>query len=217
MGKKQKPVQTKKSKHNGNRTKKITSNEVKLKKKRKVVKDIIDENIVEISDEDIDEIDNFDSENDQIEEINDDNEEPENDIIGTKRRKKTADKSLIHLKAKIMKWLDNDDKIKDLNQKMKKYKEAKKEHEDLIIKMITKMGAEDEKFDVEDNNKQLRGRVYRHKSVTKGAIKEDIIKKALMEAIRDEKKVDQLVKKIESKRPITERYYLKRTKGNKDD
>jgi Family of unknown function (DUF5760) len=62
----------------------------------------------------------------------------------------------------------------------------------------------------------LRSRVYRYKSTTKGAIKEEIVRNALMEIIRDEKRVEQLVKKIDSKRPINERYYLKRTKGNKE-
>lgn len=83
--------------------------------------------------------------------------------------------------------------------------------------MINKLELDDKKIDVHDDQNNLRGRVYRHKSVTKGALKEDIVKDALMEVIRDEKKVDQLVKKIESKRPINERYYLKRTKGNKNE
>jgi hypothetical protein len=131
---------------------------------------------------------------------------------------KLADKSRIRLKAKIIKWLDNDDKIKDLNKQVKKYKVARKEQEDIIIKMLTKLGMETQKIDVHnENDDQFRGRVYRHKSVTKGTIKEGIIKKALMEAIRDEKKVDQLLKKIDNNRSITERYYLKRTKGNKQE
>ncbi len=129
---------------------------------------------------------------------------------------KIGDKTKRRLKKKINEWLDCDDKIKELNAKTKKYKDAKKEQEDTIIKIITKFGMESNKIDVHDDDNNLRGRVYRHKSVTKGALKEDIIKDALMEAIRDEKKVSQLVKKIESKRPINERYYLKRTKGNKD-
>lgn len=128
-----------------------------------------------------------------------------------------ANKTRERLKNKINSWLDYDDKIKDLNAKSKKYKDAKKQQEDTIIEMLTKLGMEDNKIDVHDNNDNVRGRVYRYKSITKGSIKEDIIKDALMEVIRDEKKVDQLVKKIESKRPINERYYLKRTKGNKDD
>jgi len=45
-------------------------------------------------------------------------------------------------------------------------------------------------------------------------LKEGDIKSALMETLRDERKVEQLLKKINNKRPISERYYLKRTKGN---
>lgn len=128
-----------------------------------------------------------------------------------------GDRTKERLKRKIVDWLNYDDKIKVLNQKSKKYKDAKKQQEDIIIKMISKLGIDDTKIDIHDNNNNLRSRVYKHKSVTKGSLKENIIKNALMEAIRDEKKVDQLVRKIESKRPINERYYLKRTKGNKND
>lgn len=157
---------------------------------------------------DVDDIDNTDQGGyDQ----SDDNrhKEPSEDIqLGAKTRER--------LKKKIISWMDFDDKIKDLNAGIKKYKDAKKQQEELIITMITKLGMDEKKIDVHDDSNNLRGRVYRHKSVTKGALKEDIIKDALMEAIRDEKKVDQLVKKIESRRPINERYYLKRTKGSQD-
>lgn len=126
------------------------------------------------------------------------------------------EKTIQRLKKKINDWLDYDDKIKVISAKMKKYKDAKKQQEEIIITMITKLKVNDKKIDVHDDNNNFRGRVYRHKSVTKEALKENIIKDALMEAIRDEKKVDQLIKKIDSKRPVKERYYLKRTKGNQD-
>jgi len=58
------------------------------------------------------------------------------------------------------------------------------------------------KIDVQDENNNLRSRVYKHKSVTKGGLKENIIKEALMEAIHNEKRVDHLLKKIDSKRAI---------------
>lgn len=163
--------------------------------------------------EEFDEYDEYDESDDNFDDNFDDDQIDEEERIS---EQKITDKDFMRLKEKIMRWLDNDDKIKEMNQKIKKYKDTKKEQEKIIIEMITKMGVEDKKIDVHDENQQLKGRVYRHKSVTKGAIKEDIIKKALMEAIRDEKKVDQLVKKIDSKRSITERYYLKRTKGNKE-
>ena len=184
------------------------------------------------SDIDIDDVDDFDpvdhdnsyQENDEASDANETNEASDDSDAGSeedeapvKPKVVLALKTKEKLKNKINSWLDYDDKIKELNGKTKKYKDAKKQQEDTIISMITKLGMEDNKIDVTDNKDQLRGRVYRYRSVTKGGLKEDIIKDALMEAIRDEKKVDQLVKKIESKRPINERYYLKRTKGNKDD
>ncbi|MEM3063008.1 MAG: hypothetical protein QW303_05650 [Nitrososphaerota archaeon] len=125
-----------------------------------------------------------------------------------------SDKTRGYLRRKIIEWLDLDDKLKELNAKVRKYKETKKQQEEIIIKMLIKLGMEDNKIDVHDENNNIRSRVYRYKSITKGAIKEDIIRDALMEIMRDEKMVDQLVKKIESKRPINERYYLKRTKGS---
>jgi hypothetical protein len=197
-----------------------------------------DEDIIDNSNIDINEVDDFDPEDNGIldedkynneyqedeviedevnDEVIDDDDEVIEDVEEVRPKIKLADKTRERLKKKIVEWLDCDDKIKTLNTRTKKYKDAKKQQEDVIIKMITKLGMEDNKIDVHDNNDNLRSRVYRHKSVTKGSLKEDIIKDALMEAIRDEKKVDQLVKKIESKRPINERYYLKRTKGNKDE
>ena len=133
-----------------------------------------------------------------------------------KKPKLLGKKTREQLKRKITEWLDNDDKIKELNTKVKRYKDAKKQSEEVIMKMINVLGMEESKIDVHDDNKQLRSRVYRYKSTTRGALKEETIKNALMEVIRDEKRVEQLVKKIESKRPINERFYLKRTKGNKD-
>lgn len=156
-----------------------------------------------------------DSDRDSDYDSNMDNAEDDAEVEIKARRILPDEKTMSILKSKINEWLDCDDKIKMLNQKMKEYKESKKFHEDLVIKMITKLGIDNKKIDVHDKQNNMRGRVYKHKSVTKGSLKEDIIKDALMEAIRDERKVNQLVKKIESKRPINERYYLKRTKGNK--
>jgi hypothetical protein len=121
------------------------------------------------------------------------------------------------LKKKITDWVDYDDKIKELATKAKQYKDAKKKQEEFIINMIIKLEMiEDSVFDVHDKkNNIVRGRVYPYKSVTKEALSNDIIKNALMEVVHNEKQVDLLIKKIDNKRPIKERYYLKRTTGNK--
>jgi hypothetical protein len=118
------------------------------------------------------------------------------------------------LKRKINEWLDYDEHIKEMTGKMKKYKDAKKKEEESIIEMITNLGLDQSKIDVHDKKGAIRSRVYRQKSVTKEALKESIIKDALMETIQNEKTVNQLLKKIDSKRPVKERFYLKRTKGS---
>ena len=200
-----------KNRHSNKKDKKHTTHKSKHNKYEENNDSNIDYDF-DLEDANIMEDDQYDS-NQEYEEEEDDEEE-----VSVKQNKlQLATKTRERLKNKINSWLDYDDKIKELNVKTKKYKDAKKTQEDVIITMITKLGMEDNKIDVHDDSDNLRGRVYRHKSVTKGTLKEDIIKDALMEAIRDEKKVDQLVKKIESKRPINERYYLKRTKGTKDD
>ena len=224
----------------GNQNKKIkkkTTHKKKSQKQKshkKPKKHVSSDENIENFDFEIDEMDDIEPENgsdneyveeqemddEYIDEVNEEEEddEVEDDQVEVKpKRKKLDDKTVQRLKKKIVDWLDYDDKIKTLNAKSKKYKDAKKQQEELIIKMITKLEVEDMKIDVHDNENNFRSRVYRHKSVTKEALKEKIIKDALMEAIHDEKKVDQLCKKIESKRPVKERYYLKRTKGNKNE
>lgn len=130
-------------------------------------------------------------------------------------KKKLDNKMKAKLKEKILQWIEYDDKIKLLASKIKKYKEAKNTHEVQIMQLITFLGLDEEKLDIRDDNKNVKCRVYQQKSISKGSIKEDIVKDALMEVIKDENKVSQLVSKIENKRPINERVYLKRTKGTK--
>lgn len=124
------------------------------------------------------------------------------------------DGARMRLKKKIHEWMNHDDSIKELADQIKEHKDAKKKSEEAIMRMIEQLQLEESTITVSQKDGTIRGNVYRHRSVTKGAIKESIIKEALMEIIHNERQVDQLVKKIEDKRPINERYYLKRTKGN---
>lgn len=117
------------------------------------------------------------------------------------------------LKKHIETWIDCDTQIKELNESMKEIKDTKKKNERIVLGIITKMGMEELKLDITDNKGRVKARVYRHKSVTKGAIKEELLKDTLMEIFHDEKKVDQIVKKVDSKRKVNERFYLKKTKG----
>ena len=199
------------SKRSGSKSKSKSRSKLRSKSRSKSHRRHSDDDIINGSDIDIaDDNDPEDYSQNMDSEYTNDSEE-ETKVI------RLEDKTKERLKGKIIEWLDFDDKIKILNARTKKYKDAKKQQEELILKMISKLGVNDTKMDVHNDNDEFRGRVYRHKSSTKGALKEDIIKNALMEVFRDEKKVDQLFKKIDSKRPINERYYLKRTKGSKDD
>lgn len=146
------------------------------------------------------------------------------DIKHSKSKSKSKDKSksknMTHaernreaLKNNIEVWLGCDDKIKDLNNLVKKQKLIKKEKEEIVLGMIVKLGIEKDKLDITDKNGAVKARVYRHKSVTKSPIKEDLLKETLMEIFQNERKADQIVKKLDGKRQLTERYYLKRTKG----
>jgi len=167
----------------------VRKREMKKNKRKKITTVKKHHNDVDDSDMEINDMDNFDTEDGILD------EDIVEEVAKVKPRPKLAEKTKERLKTKITDWLDSDDKIKNLNKRVKKYKDSKKEQEDIIIKMIVKLGMEEKKIDVHDDNDALRSRVYRHKSVTRGAIKEDIVKAGLMEAIRDEKKVDQLVKK----------------------
>jgi hypothetical protein len=114
------------------------------------------------------------------------------------------------LRDKIIQWIDLDDLIKEKNSELRELKSLKKNQETRILLLIDKHGLDDKKFDMKD---RFNCRVFQSKTVSKGAIKETIIKDALMEAIHDENKVEQLIKKIESKRPLNEKICLKKAKG----
>ena len=117
------------------------------------------------------------------------------------------------LKSHIEVWLECDTRIKEMNALIKEQKDIKKKKERVALGMIAKLDMEGVKLDITDKKGKVVARVYKHKSVTKSAIKEDLLKDTLMEIFQNEKKVDQIVKKVDSKRRINERFYLKRTKG----
>lgn len=137
----------------------------------------------------------------------------ENAVEEIRKRKKLQQ----ILKNKVNEWLDNDDKVKTITARAKKYKDAKKQLEEAITKLIIGLDLDGKRLDIYDDNNNIRSRVCRYKSTTRGGLKEDIIRDALMEIMQSERKVESALKKIDSKRPINERYYLKRTKGSNKD
>lgn len=178
---------------------------------KKVQKNVEVESEVDVSDIDEDDVTGSDPEDSVDSAESEDLETSEQSIV---EKKKTVNKKNTKemLKRKITDWLDLDDKIKELAKKSKELKDKKKSNEEFIMKMINALKIDDQQIAVDN-----RGKVYKYKSVTKSPIKEDTIKSAMMELFQDEKKVNQIIKKIEGRREVNERYYLKRTKGNKKD
>ena len=119
------------------------------------------------------------------------------------------------LKTQIQAWMDYDDKLKELAKKSKKYRDAKKKQEETILKVITSLGfEEDPEIEVTDSKTgNLRGKVSRVTKTKPEPYGPGNIKQALMEQMKDEKKVDELFEKIKNARKTEKRVYLKRTKG----
>jgi len=195
---------------NKNTKKNITRHPVKKTKRKIPVEEKIKETEIE---EEIELVPNSDDDNIVI--MDEDIVHEDEDADEHVKKAPTSEKNKKRLKKQIIEWMLLDDRIKEANNRIKKHKDNKKEMEEIIIEMIGKFGIGDDKMDINDDNTgEYKGRVSRYKSITKGPIKEDIIRKSLMEIIGDEKKVEQLVQKIDSKRPITTKYRLKRTRGN---
>lgn len=141
-------------------------------------------------------------ENEQNEEVEEENTEEDEDK-NAKRIKK--------IKGLIREWIGTDEVIKTYNQKIKKHKDAKKEIEEKILVLIEKTGLEEHKFTMKHDDGVQR--IYRAKSVSKGAYKEDMIRESMMSIIGKEKVVDKVFEELEGKRQVKERFYLKKTKG----
>lgn len=118
-----------------------------------------------------------------------------------------------HLRLLLKEWMECDEKIKEIRKHTKQYLNAKKDRETRILKIIKDYELDDQRFEVNDS--KVTGNVYRYRSETRGALNRDIIHAALMEHVKDKKQADEMLKRIEQKRPVIEKFRLKRTKGQK--
>lgn len=159
------------------------------------------------------ESDDDDSDDDDSDDEDSDDEDSDEDETGNRNRKKQT-ASLAEFKKASLSWLDCDDRIKELNGLMKEQKDEKKELEKKMLALMERCGLKEQKIDITDKDGKIRARVACQKSVTKSSIKDDQLKAALMEILQSEKRTDQALKKVESKRKVNERWYLKRTNGN---
>ena len=108
-------------------------------------------------------------------------------------------------KKKVIQFLDCDDTIKELQKKIKEFKAKKETCEEYIIDNLDKL---------DTTMIEVKGsKLIKNKSETKGPCKTDIIKETLDEELKDPKKVKRILEKMEEKRELKERVFLKRTNG----
>lgn len=111
----------------------------------------------------------------------------------------------------VKKYLDIDDKLREIKEKTKNLNTEKKTREEYILNYLQTI---DEKvIDVAD------GKLRRNISKTQAPLKKETIQKALVDIIGDANKATAITDQIIKSRPIIERITLKRTKnrGKNDD
>lgn len=109
----------------------------------------------------------------------------------------------------VKKYLEVDDKLREIREKTKTLTSEKKEREEYILNYLQSI---DEKVvDVSD------GKLRRNISKTQAPLKKELIQKSLTEIIGDATKATAITDQIIKSRPMVERVTLKRTKNRVKD
>ncbi len=125
--------------------------------------------------------------------INDDNNNKINEKISDEFRQK------------VLKYIEYDDKISELQKKIKELKLKKQECEEHILTNMDKLDLNI----IEVKN----SKIIKNKSESKLACKPDLIKAVLEEEFKDLKRVDKFMEKLEDSREIREKISLRRKKN----
>jgi len=107
----------------------------------------------------------------------------------------------------VVKFVKLDDLMRKKQQEMSELREQRKPCEQYILKYLD---------DVNENVIEItNGKLRKNKSETKSSINQDIMKNAITEKIKDPKIVEEIMKLMEEKRPLSTHVNLKRT-GTRD-
>ena len=131
----------------------------------------------------------------EIKEINENNENNENN--SNNEFDELADPNIQYeftkeLEEKVKNFVKNDDKIRELQIELKKLNTAKKVAETEILKHLERLG--------ESNINITGGKLRINQYESKESLKEDIIKEAIGEKIKDPKIIENIFEKINEKR-----------------
>jgi len=109
----------------------------------------------------------------------------------------------------VKRYLEVDDKLKEIKEKTKNLNTEKKQKEEFILNYLQTI---DEKvIDVAD------GKLRRNISKTQAPLKKETIQKALIDIVGDSNKATAMTEQIIKSRPTVERVTLKRTKNRIKD
>jgi hypothetical protein len=109
----------------------------------------------------------------------------------------------------VKRYLEVDDKLREIKEKTKNLNTEKKQREEFILNYLQTI---DEKvIDVAD------GKLRRNISKTQAPLKKETIQKALIDIVGDANKATAITEQIIKSRPTVERVTLKRTKNRIKD
>jgi hypothetical protein len=109
----------------------------------------------------------------------------------------------------VKRYLEVDDKLKEIREKTKSLNTEKKQREEFILNYLQTV--DENIIDVPD------GKLRRNVSKTQAPLKKEIIHKALSELIGDSNKAMSMTDQIIKSRPTVERITLKRTRNRSGD
>jgi hypothetical protein len=105
----------------------------------------------------------------------------------------------------VKKYLEADNKLREIREKTKEYNTEKKNREEFILNYL--QAVNENVIDISD------GKLRRNVSKTQAPLKKETIEKALTEIVGDANKAIAMTDKIIKSRPTIERVTLKRTRN----
>jgi hypothetical protein len=112
-------------------------------------------------------------------------------------------------KQAVVKYLEVDDKLREIKEKNKILTTEKKQNEEFILNYLVTI--DENLIDLPD------GKLKKNVSKSQGPLKKELIQKTLTEIVGDSIKANFMTDQIIKSRPITERITLKRTKNRKNN
>lgn len=135
---------------------------------------------------------------DELSDIEMSNADYSDDEMNTEEKKITAE-----FQEKVVKFVKWDNLVRDYKREIRELEAKKKPCEEFILHCLDKMN--------ENVIEITNGKLRKNKAETKVPLNQDIIKKAILEKVKDPKDVVAILNRMDELRPKKTRVNLKRT------